>query len=583
MTSVAGEDPGGGSPGSLHRAGGLLGAWTVRGVRSLQRLRSLPGPAILLAWMPWLLLALTWLASLQARPLLEPDEGRYAEIPREMLASGDWISPHLNGLKYFEKPPLQYWATASLYRVLGASDGTSRLWTVGLAFLCLPLVYLWAARLYGRRAGLAAAAALGASPLFVILGHLGLLDAGFTFWLTAMVLAFTAAQSAPQASRQERRLMLAAWLAAALAVLTKGIVVGVLAGVSLVLYTALERDARPWRRLHALPGAALFLGVTAPWFVAVSLLNPGFLEFFFVHEHFARFLTTIHHHGEPWWYFLPFLLVGCLPWLVPLAAALPLAWRDAGPSPQFKPLKFLLIFATTVLVFFSASGSKLPPYILPMMPCLAVLVGVHAASGQGFYRGVARVGLAVVALFAAGVLVYSLLKNSFIPHEAQVWAGVALAAAAAAVLITWRRGPTGWDELTQALATAAAGTLAWQAVMCEYGATPPVRSARDLAATVAPYVHPRTTLFSVGQYRETLSPYLKRTLIVVGYDGELAFGMRAEPGKQDESPAQFQSAWRASTDAIAFFSPRAWERYRRQGLPGHVLTADFYTVAVSRS
>ncbi len=309
-----------------------------------------------LGWLPWIALAVVWFATVQVRPMLDPDEGRYAEIPREIVASGDWITPRLDGLKYFEKPPLQYWATAAVYSVLGMSEWTARLWTVGLAFACLPMVCGWTERLYGKSAALAATVALATSPLFAIVGHLNLLDAGFTFWLTGGVFAFTLAQCSPVGSQSERRWMLTAWLAAALAVLSKGLVVAVLTGATLVAYTLLERDARPWRRLHWGLGVPLFLLVTAPWFIAVSVRNPDFPAFFFVHEHFTRFLTTVHQRVEPWWFFLPLLVLGVLPWLAPLVAACRRAWRDAAPtSPPFKPLKFLLIFAAVTLVFFSAS------------------------------------------------------------------------------------------------------------------------------------------------------------------------------------------------------------------------------------
>src|SRR5215813_1575321 len=277
--------------------------------------------------------------------MLDPDEGRYAEIPREMVASGDWLTPRFNDLKYFEKPPLQYWATAALYSVAGLHEWTSRLWAVGLGFACLPLVFAWVARNYGRDGALAALAALGVSPFFLIVAHLNLLDAAFTFWLTAAVLAFTQAQLAPRGAESERRWMLAAWALAALAVLSKGIVVGVLAGGALVVYTLLERDARTWGRLHIAPGLLLFAAIAAPWFVAVSLRNPSFPGFFFVHEHFARFLTTVHQRVEPWWYFLPLLLLGVLPWLVPAVRACRVAWRQgsveeatvraAGGAPPF--------------------------------------------------------------------------------------------------------------------------------------------------------------------------------------------------------------------------------------------------------
>src|SRR5205814_1152640 len=103
-------------------------------------------------WAAWVLLALAWFATVPVRPLLDPDEGRYAEIPREMLASGDWVTPRFDGLLYFEKPPLQYWATAIAYEVFGVSEWSSRLWSVGLAFACLPLTCAWVARLYGGAA-----------------------------------------------------------------------------------------------------------------------------------------------------------------------------------------------------------------------------------------------------------------------------------------------------------------------------------------------------------------------------------------------------------------------------------------------
>src|SRR5881392_2180157 len=355
-----------------------------------------------LGWRAWVILGAAWFATLEVRPLLDPDEGRYAEIPREMLASGDWITPRFDGLKYFEKPPLQYWATAAAYQVFGLEQWSSRLWSVGLAFACLPLVFTWVARLYGRDSALLALTALAVSPFFVIVGHLNLLDGAFTFWLTAAMLAFTLAQTTPPASAAERRWMLAAWGAGALAVLSKGIVVGVLAGAALILYSLSERDTHTWRRLHPGAGLALFTAIAAPWFVVVSLRNPAFPGFFFVHEHFARFLTTVHQRVEPWWYFLPLLLVGVLPWVVPLARACGRAALTSGvaagtargsASAPFEPLKFLLVFAAVTLAFFSASGSKLAPYILPMLPVLAPVTALarHAARIGTALKGVVAV------------------------------------------------------------------------------------------------------------------------------------------------------------------------------------------------
>jgi len=539
-------------------------------------------------WLPWALLAVGWFATIQVRPMLDPDEGRYAEIPREMLASGDFVTPRFNDLKYFEKPALQYWATAGVYALFGLTEWTSRAWSVGLAFACLPLVFAWVRRLYGADAALTAVAALGVSPFFIVIGHLNLLDAAFTFWLTAAVLAFTLAQIAPPGAAQERRWMLAAWALAALAVLSKGIVVGVLAGGALVLYTLLERDAQVWRRLHWGAGLALFALITVPWFLLVSLRNPSFPGFFFVHEHFTRFLTTVHQRVEPWWYFLPLLLLAVLPWLVPLVRAARAAWSDPGLSPaaapapgagtRFRPRRFLLIYAAVVFVFFSASGSKLAPYILPIVPVLAALTGAYLKDPGRLARHAACAAAPLVVIVAAGLLIYSERRNNYLPHEALHWALAAVVAALIAALASFR---TRDRPLATVLVAALGASLAWQFLMSAYTVIPPARSAKALVRAVEPFLSPHMPLYSVGQYRETLSPYLGRTLQLAGYEGELRFGLDQEPWRR-MSVEQFAERWSAGGAAVAFFDPDVWDTLRRRGLPGRVLAADNYTVAVSR-
>ncbi len=542
-----------------------------------------PQAAVRLGWLPWILIAVAWFATISVRPLLDPDEGRYAEIPREMLVSGDWLTPRFDDLKYLEKPPLQYWATAATYEVAGVKPWSSRLWGVGLAFACLPLVYAWTRRLYGAAAGLGALVALAVSPYYVVVGHLNLLDQAFTFWLTAAVLAFAYAQL--RAGPVERRWMLAAWACAALAVLSKGIVVGVLAGGALTAYTLLERDARPWRRLHVLPGLALFLLIAAPWFVLVSLRNPSFPGFFFVHEHFARFLTTVHQRVEPWWFFLPLLLLAVLPWLPATLRSTRAHVSEVPPvlpaasAAQFKPLKFLLVFCAVTLVFFSASGSKLAPYILPMVPLLAVLTAVYGGDPRLLARRAARIGAALTVFVAAGLLIYSARRNSFVPQAALWWCSAASLIALAALLFTRRRAVDAAQ--LGPLAAAVCAILGWQCLLCAFSIIPPARSAQRLVEAVRPAIEPAMPLYSVGQYRETISPYLGRTLTLAGYEGELQFGLNEEPTRR-LTTEQFAQRWSSGGAAVAFFEPELWDEWRRRGLPGRVIAADYHTVAVSR-
>jgi len=315
----------------------------------------------------------------------------------------------------------------------------------------------------------------------------------------------------------------------------------------------------------------------------VTLRNPSFPQFFFVHEHFARFLTTVHSRVEPWWFFLPLLLLGVLPWggsfLGALRARLPAERGEPGAAAPFKPPRFLLFFSGVTRVFFSSSGSKLAPYILPMLPPLAVLTAVTARDPQLLIRQAARIGAGLVAFVGVGLLVYSARHNSFVPRAAAGWTAAGILLALVAVFVTARRARAA--PLSGALATALAAVLAWQCLMCAFALVPPARSARALVSSVRPLISAHTPLYSVGQYRETIAPYLGRTLQLAAYEGELQFGLSEEPQKR-MTLEQFTDRWRSGGEAVAFFEPDVWDRLRRAGLPGRVLAFDYHTVAVSR-
>jgi 4-amino-4-deoxy-L-arabinose transferase-like glycosyltransferase len=213
----------------------------------------------------WLIFAvvLIWFSNLEYRTLIKPDEGRYAEIPREMVASGDWTTPRLNDLKYFEKPPLQYWATAIAYEVFGEHQWTSRLWTGLTGFAGIFLVWFAGSRLFGREAGGYAALLLGSSLMYVLIGHINTLDMGVTFFITLSIVGLLIGQTRVVKSEQ-RNWMLLAWAAMALAVLSKGLMGIVLPGAALFIYCVVERDFRVLKRMYWLHGLAVFLLIAAP-------------------------------------------------------------------------------------------------------------------------------------------------------------------------------------------------------------------------------------------------------------------------------------------------------------------------------
>ncbi len=541
-------------------------------------------------WRLWLLLGVLWMALLPLRPLFDPDEGRYAEIPREMLASGDWVTPRLNGLKYFEKPPLQYWATAATYAAVGASEGASRFWAAALAFLTLPMLALFARRSgLGETVAWRAALMLAVSPYFVALGHINLLDQAFTFFCCAAVFGFVLAQLAPEASIRERRWMWLTWIALALAVLSKGIVILVLAGGTLALYLLLAGHVTPLRRMHFRSGVPLFLLVAAPWFLLVQQRNPEFAAFFFVHEHFSRFLTEVHKRNEPFWFFIPILLLALAPLLGSLKSALVAAWRDAASAPQaFRARRFLLLWCLVTVVFFSISDSKLPPYILPVLPPLALLLAVVSTDDLRTARHAGWVTAGLLGVFAIGLVIYDLRRNGTVDPGLGGWAAFAVGAALLIPLgAFWRhrraQPAAGTLQVVACWAPAAlACILGWQALIAAYAQLPPARSATAVVAQVRGAIGPDTALFAVDQYRHSASFYLARSFRVVGYKGELEFGLDHENPGYIADLQTFARVWATSGDAVAFIDPAAYQQLRSAGLPGRVLADDQRSVVVSR-
>ena len=290
-----------------------------------------------------LVFSIAWFCNLGYRSLARSDEGRYAEIAREMAATGDWTTPRLNGIKYFEKPPLQYWMTAAAYKAFGEHEWTARLWTALAGFAGVLVVGIAGARLFGRPAGFYSSVVLASGALYAALGHLNTLDMGVAFCLTLGLLGFLMAQRGEKRTRETRLWMLLAWTAMGFAFLSKGLIGLALPAAAIVAYAVVHRDISFLKRLEPVAGIALMLAITLPWIIAVSVANPEFAHFFFIHEHFQRFLTQVHHRTAPWWYFAPVLIAGMLPWTAMLGQALIAAWKGDTPERSFKPRRFLLL------------------------------------------------------------------------------------------------------------------------------------------------------------------------------------------------------------------------------------------------
>ena len=215
-----------------------------------------------------------------------------------MLASGDWVTIRYNGVKYFEKPPFQMWMTALAFQAFGIGEWQARLWVALSGALGVVMTAVAARRWFGPRVALLSALVLVAAPAWNLASHFNSLDMGLSGALACVLAAVLIAQHPAASPSQRRRWMWLAWAAMAVALLTKGLIGVVLPGLVLVVYCVAARDFAVWRRIHLVSGALITLALAAPWFVLVSLRNPEFAHFFFIHEHFERYLTTVHHRDR---------------------------------------------------------------------------------------------------------------------------------------------------------------------------------------------------------------------------------------------------------------------------------------------
>jgi 4-amino-4-deoxy-L-arabinose transferase-like glycosyltransferase len=546
-----------------------------------------------------LIMAIVWFADLGGRKLQHPDEGRYAEIAREMVASGDWVTPRLDGIKYFEKPALQYWLTAASFEAFGVDEWAARLPTALAGFLTIVAVGYAGAMLVSPAAGIYAAAALASSIWHFGISHLLTLDALLSFWLALALVAFLLAQRAATTAKARERAMLVAYAATAGGILTKGLVALAIPGTTLVLYSLATRDFSPWKRLHLGKGLPLLLLLTLPWFVVVSLRNPEFARFFFIHEHIERFLTTEHHRTGAWWYFLPLLAIGLLPWTGVFLWRLKAAWRDAATDTSgFCWARFCLVWSAFILVFFSISDSKLPSYILPIFPAAALILGwqLEVIPSRVLAALAALLAATTVALWGAAMLGLPALATRLADARTPLalyqalgpWVELGLGISAAGYVAGWvalrARRPAGRSVGIAVLALAT--MLAAQAFFRGSDVFRATRSAADLVTALENAANPpydrNAPFFQIRMYDQTLPFYLRRTTTLVAYRDELGPGLDAEPGLAIADVATWVARWRNLPQAYALMSPETRAMLAGEGVPLRVVARDSRRVLVER-
>jgi hypothetical protein len=312
--------------------------------------------------------------------LFEPDESRYAEISREMLLRHEVVIPYLQGQPYLDKPPLLYWLVMGSYRLFGPHDWAARLVPTLAIHGCVLLVYLLGRRRLGERAAFWGALALTLAPGFLSMGRLLLLDGLLTFFTT---LALFSALEAYDGPRLRWGWWFLASVACGLGVLTKGPVAVLLLLPPLWIYRRLTAPGRSlgWRPL--LVFAFVVIGISLPWYAALAQRSPKFLRYFFWEQNVLRFLSPGEHvHGSL--FYVPVLLAGLLPATLLLVPFLRFLLSSNAEIARRRPLElgFLLLAGGWCVLFFSLSMCKLPTYILPALPPLALALGYFLAHSR---------------------------------------------------------------------------------------------------------------------------------------------------------------------------------------------------------
>ena len=480
--------------------------------------RRIDTPALLLALIAVGSLVV-FLANTGSVALVDRDEGRFAEIGREMFESGNYLVPHLLGVPYLEKPPLLYWLLVGSFYLLGLDELAARLPIALTASLGVVLVGRFARRVVDPWAGVYAAAILATTGLYVVLARVVLTDMLFAVSLAGALMAYFMAN---QGLVREYPGFAAFWLWLAVAVLAKGPIALALSGSIILVYHATGRSLRKLGSRALWACALLNPTLALPWFWMIQRRYPSFAHFYVFDQHFARFAGA--EHREPFYFFVPVLVVGLLPWTPVAIAAVP-NWiaHFRSPSADHELVRYLAVWALVVFGVFSTSGGKLIPYILPMYPALALLLG---GAIRDWLKQVAPPSAAVVGFYLAGLLVCALgLGTAAVLHVLHaggvMW--LILAAVFGAIVMTaglsgrfGRVGQFGTVALSAAVLYLAAATAA-SSVCASY-------TAKSQLIALRQTLQPNDEIAMTEVYYPSEAFYLGRIPYVVDPNRELSYG-----------------------------------------------------------
>jgi 4-amino-4-deoxy-L-arabinose transferase-like glycosyltransferase len=469
--------------------------------------------------LPWLLCAgclVVIFCQLGAAALFEPDEGRNAERAREILELDNWLIPHENFLPALDKPVFLYWLIAISYKVFGISEWSARLPSALAALGCLFVLYRFARIHWGLWEALWAVLVLATGVEFFMFSRLVIFDMTLTFFTTIALCEFySAAQTEDKNIRRRHCLLM--YSAMALATLLKGPIGVMIPGMVFFFYLLLTRKWRLLSQMDMVIGALVFIAIVAPWYVWAEARNPGYLRYFLLEENYFRFLTPHFRRTKIWYYYFLVVGAGFAPWSV----LIPFVVNDLRKKAMDDRNLYLILWIVVPFVFFTLSNSKLPHYILPIFPALAILTAKTLMAIVGDTSAKSRwpltlpllvIGLCVV-FFIAGSVWASLLHNQIRQIASQtgpsIWPfGGVLAVVLGIFAFAGRMGK--WREQRLVYLCYYCTAIIFSVFMGHIAVSVSYqRSAKQLAQNAAPFINPEHQLAFYDEYLTGLPFYLR--------------------------------------------------------------------------
>ena len=346
-----------------------------------------------------------FISMLGSHALFIPDEGRYSEIAREMLVRADYITPHLNGIVFLDKPILFYWLEALSIKFFGLQEWSLRLLPALFGIIACLMMYVSGCLLFGRRSGILAALILSTMVLYFLSAHYVNMDLEVAVLITGALLSFIVANRYAFTYKEScyKNGLLLAYLFAGLAVLTKGLIGIVIPGLVIGLWGLCLKRWNLLLKIYLPTGLLIVLIIAAPWYILAQQANPLFFHYFFITQHFSRFLTHHFNGQQPFWFYFCVILMGAFPWTIflpqMLVRKIACVWKNAHTQ---QAELFLLLWVAVIFVFFSLPASKIIGYILPIFPPIALLMGSYLDS---VWHGLSK-GSRDSAFLRAGIFVF---------------------------------------------------------------------------------------------------------------------------------------------------------------------------------